>query len=159
MNKYQDASYDSHNGFIFCLYVFLQEITNVQAHYEQIKQACHVSASVSVTPVDLPAQLERALEFQQWQENNSEWVWRLVIHTSLYSVSVIRTYLHCLWLLNVGVNFFFFCILHPKTEEKLWRKGKHWAVRGGSSHVGQQPLVFGTANSPTNYRNFKDKFE
>lgn len=71
MNKYQDASYDSHNRFIFCLYVFLQEITNVQAHYEQIKQACHVSASVSVTPVDLPAQLEeRALEFQQWQENN-----------------------------------------------------------------------------------------
>ncbi|MCJ8743696.1 hypothetical protein PDJAM_G00097030 [Pangasius djambal] len=49
----------------------LEEITNVQAHYERIKQALHVSATVSVTPINLRVQLEEcAREFQQWQENN-----------------------------------------------------------------------------------------
>lgn len=82
------------------VHVFLQEITNVQAHYERIKQALHVSALVSVTPVNLPAQLQECtLEFQQWQENNKVSVCGdiiLVIHTNLYSISIIRTRLHCL---------------------------------------------------------------
>ncbi|XP_062858584.1 snRNA-activating protein complex subunit 1a [Trichomycterus rosablanca] len=48
----------------------LEEITNVQTHYERIKQA--VSTSISVTPVNLTAQLEEcALEFQKWQEENT----------------------------------------------------------------------------------------
>lgn len=50
--------------------MLLQEITNVQAYYERIKQALHVSALVSVTPINLTAQLQEcALEFQQWHEN------------------------------------------------------------------------------------------
>ncbi|KAF4070804.1 hypothetical protein AMELA_G00277780 [Ameiurus melas] len=51
----------------------LEEITNVQAHYERIKQALHVSATFSVTPVNLTAQLkECALKLQQWKENKKE---------------------------------------------------------------------------------------
>ncbi|KAM9435337.1 snRNA-activating protein complex subunit 1a [Clarias gariepinus] len=48
----------------------LEEISNVQAHYERIKQALDVSTLISVTPVNLTAQLQKCtLEFQQWQEN------------------------------------------------------------------------------------------
>ncbi|XP_046691839.1 snRNA-activating protein complex subunit 1a isoform X2 [Silurus meridionalis] len=48
----------------------VEEITNVHAHYERIKEALQVSTSVSVTPVNLSVQLQQcALEFQQWKEN------------------------------------------------------------------------------------------
>ncbi|XP_047657930.1 snRNA-activating protein complex subunit 1a isoform X3 [Tachysurus fulvidraco] len=51
----------------------LEEIRNVQAHYERIKQALNVSASVSVTPVNLSMQLEECvLAFQQWQEKTKK---------------------------------------------------------------------------------------
>ncbi|KAK2864021.1 hypothetical protein Q7C36_003175 [Tachysurus vachellii] len=51
----------------------LEEIRNVQAHYERIKQALNVSASVSVTPVNLSMQLEEcALAFKQWQEKTKK---------------------------------------------------------------------------------------
>ncbi|XP_058235410.1 snRNA-activating protein complex subunit 1a isoform X2 [Hemibagrus wyckioides] len=51
----------------------LEEIRNVQGHYERIKQALHVSASVNVTPVSLSAQLEECtLAFQQWKEKTKE---------------------------------------------------------------------------------------
>lgn len=48
----------------------MQEITNVQTHYERIKRA--VSESISVTPVNVTTQLQEcAQEFQQWQEKNA----------------------------------------------------------------------------------------
>ncbi|KAK3516646.1 hypothetical protein QTP70_022014 [Hemibagrus guttatus] len=51
----------------------LEEIRNVQGHYERIKQALQVSSSVSVTPVNLRAQLEECtLAFQQWKEKIKE---------------------------------------------------------------------------------------
>lgn len=61
--------------------VFLQEIANVHAHYERIKQALPVSASVRVTPVNLTAQLQEcALDFQKWSEALKVSVWSLAAH-------------------------------------------------------------------------------
>lgn len=133
--------------------VFFQEITNVQAHYERIKQALHVSASVSVTPVNLTAQLkECAVKFQQWKENKKasvetrDYPYPLFTHTLALLVTAkccrLFGYVKCLQHL---------CILHAGTEAyKFWHKsnGKHSAVRGGSSHVGQQQSVFGAINTP-----------
>ncbi|XP_072538834.1 snRNA-activating protein complex subunit 1a [Salminus brasiliensis] len=50
----------------------LEEIANVQNHYERIKQGLSVASSISVTPVNLTAKLQECtLEFQQWQEKNT----------------------------------------------------------------------------------------
>uniref|UniRef100_A0A3B1JAC8 Uncharacterized protein n=1 Tax=Astyanax mexicanus TaxID=7994 RepID=A0A3B1JAC8_ASTMX len=47
----------------------LQEIANVQNHYEKLKQGLPVTSSISVTTVNLTSKLQECiLEFQHWQE-------------------------------------------------------------------------------------------
>ncbi|KAG9282822.1 snRNA-activating protein complex subunit 1 [Astyanax mexicanus] len=47
----------------------LDEITNVQNHYEKLKQGLPVTSSISVTTVNLTSKLQECiLEFQHWQE-------------------------------------------------------------------------------------------
>lgn len=94
--------------------VFLQEIANVHAYYERIKRALSVSASVSVTPVNLTARLQDcALDFQQWRESLNVSVRRLAItilaHKSS-STSVLIGVVVTAKCQNVGV---YLTVLHP----------------------------------------------